>query len=394
MTKRKTVKYFDKVSDPFNPQNKLSGKIDRMAYHTLYITEVNGVPCSQEIACTPKLKYPFDLEYEWHFPTNIGEMVSYEKYDGTNILQFIYKDENNKSFISYKTRGMMFVNMETEFFPLLCEMIEKYPEMVTLPYDNGCNISYELYGYLNHHLIIYDEPIELKLLFGVNSNHMIIPANSIFTFGLGGSPPKAEQISGIVNPEWTEVDWTKYDDYYDTLMKHYNDERKMFESKLTKDTHGQLRGKEGAVWYINVYSKEPYWTMFKLKPPTIEEIHWGEAMAERIGKNAILTTIRNATEDIYPVTFEYVFDLLLEEFTEQDVYKFRKYIDWGIENINNQKMFEREVIQYFKEHKLDGKSKGEVLRYFAPDWGSRNTTKIYHVLRKFGLVKESTKNET
>ena len=128
--------------------------------------------------------------------------------------------------------------------------------------------------------------------------------------------------------------------------------------------------------------------MYKLKPPTIEEIHWGEATAEKIGKNAILTTIRNATEDIYPVTYEYVEDLLLEEFDYEHIGKFRKYIDWGIENINNQKMYEREVIQYFKEHKLDGQDKGTVLRFFAPEWGSKNTTRVYGVLRKFGLVKD------
>lgn len=382
---RTWIKNFYKETDPFNPENVLSGWIDRRAYHTLHITEVNGVQCHQEIACTPKLKYPFDLNYVWKFPENIKEMVSFEKYDGTNILQYVYKNENFKSFISYKTRGTLFVNTDTEFYPLLLRCFQMYPEVEQLVYYNGCNVSYELYGYLNPHLIIYNEPIELRILFGVKQNGLLLSVDELIT--TDRCPPKAEQLTGIQNPEyWDEDDYLKYDDYYAFLQQQYNIERKEFEANLSKDKNDQLRGKEGAVWYIYCESNPDYWTMYKLKPPSIEEIHWGWAKATKISKLSITATIWNATEDIYPVTFESVEDLLLEEYSDYDIKRFYDFIKHKIFEINCEKDLEREIIQDFKENDLDGKDKSTVLRWFAGDYGSNRTTKIYHVLRKFGLL--------
>ena len=90
----KAVITFDEV-DPYNPQNRLEGFVNRRQgrlYGALWITKVNGKICKQLIYSAPKQHYPFDKDNVWTFP-DYSYIELYEKLDGTCIISYQYKDK-------------------------------------------------------------------------------------------------------------------------------------------------------------------------------------------------------------------------------------------------------------------------------------------------------------
>ena len=170
-----TLSTFDCI-DEYN-DNRLEGVLCRQMdknYGALVIFKVNGVEVEvQKILCTPKIRYPFstnDLgERTYHWP-KVSSVFVYEKYDGTNIFCYSYYDANNQYYRTYKTRLTPVVSDLgfAKFKTLLDEALKKYPEFAALPAASNIGYSFELYGYKNPHLIIYDVDIDLKLLFLVH----------------------------------------------------------------------------------------------------------------------------------------------------------------------------------------------------------------------------------
>ena len=69
---KNTKKYIER--DPFNPENLLECEISMdkdHRYGALIIHKINGdkLASPQIIYGTPKLKYPFDRNGNWHFPS-------------------------------------------------------------------------------------------------------------------------------------------------------------------------------------------------------------------------------------------------------------------------------------------------------------------------------------
>jgi len=372
-----TIKHFE-MEDPFN-DNIVKAWIDRRAYHILHITHVNGAHLLQDIPVTPKLRYPMDKNGKFTFPSKIYGIDAYEKLDGTNICQFVYKDAENKSYVSYKTRGMLFVqDTVVPFLSMTIGLLKKYPAIKEMPFKNYMNLSYELYGYLNPITIIYDTPLDIALLFGIKHDHTIVsPA-----FLNKDDVPTVELKSGIANPNYQGM---KDDSWRNTLVPEYNKMRlEMEETLVATKNGGYYKGTEGAIWYTYCLSDDGglYSVLFKCKPPTIEEIHWG---AGGISNNGIKTTIRNALEDMKIATWEHVKDLLLEEFDLFEILLRQTFIERLIKDINAEKVLEMQIVKIYKEHS-PGTDRPTVLRWFAKQYPVLNSVKVYNVLSKFGLI--------
>lgn len=280
--------------DPYN-NNELQGYISRHSsdlYGALMITKVNGVKCPQLIYCTPKLQYPFDRSGHWHFP-KARRIERYEKLDGTNIFAYRYRDANSAEYVSFKTRLLPFVG-NSRFGPFK-DMLDSLltPALKVLPLRSGLNLSFELWGARNPHLILYERPLALTLLFG-RSGQRVLPPSAI------QATCEAASLKGLVDREYV---W------------YYTEAQREMERSLSPVDANYL-GSEGEVWYL--LDERGDWTMFKCKPETIEAIHFSSG---GIGKEIIRATCRNAFENWDIPTVEQVSDLLREEFPPHEVEK-------------------------------------------------------------------------
>jgi hypothetical protein len=329
----KELQFFD-VHDPFN-DHQLEGYISRRGDHrygALYITKIDGKPCPQRILATPKFPYPFDKNGMFRFPKNTKEVLAYEKLDGTNIFAYKYRIWGGDICVTYKTRLLPVVG-ESRFGPFLTywrEILEKYPTIpdVVRRYP-GYGLSFELVGARNKHLIIYDFPLDTRLLFGVRLDGTLEPPTKVGH--LPCLPPHctiAHTLKGLEN-----------------VYKAMQDE---LEAGLTTDdVLGGYRGAEGRVWYM---SAQDQWYTFKCKPSTIEAIHWA---AGGLGASVIKATAYNVLENHPYCTPELIKELLLEEFNETEI-----DISWTLimrvsAQINRELETRNRVFDLYKQTGLD-----------------------------------------
>ena len=285
--------------DPFNTQNVVEGLIGTTndhRYGALLITSINGVSCEQLIFATPKLKYPFDRSGRYVFPS-AQKIEAYTKLDGTNVFMYRYTAEN-KVFVSYKTRLRPFLKESRfgSFLEMWSGMLKKYPNISKLflanPHLDG--FSFELYGSLNKHLISYDVSLDTALLFGITGDAAkVVPSGGLDSLGV----PTA--------------------DLENKITKNYVWEYESAQDKIEEDleeTEDGFKGQEGQVWYIQTH--DGLWSMFKLKPHTIENIHWASGGIPRL---VIKATAYNTLETESDITKKAVVALLLEEFSQEQI---------------------------------------------------------------------------
>ena len=345
------------ISDDFNAGNTLEGYLCRQStrfYGALLITHVNNVFEPQLIFCTPKLHYPFDKHGNYHFP-KARKIEVRDKLDGTNILAYTYT-LGGRTFIAYKTRLTVVVR-DTEHYPfraLLDECID-YQAVQRLVEESGCNLSFELYGAKNKHLIEYSEPISLALLFGVDKEGKVYPS-SHFKSWVGEQAKLFPEVSG---------------NYVET----YNWHRQEDESKL-KEVDNGYEGTEGRVWYMLTEGMK--WVMFKCKPESIEKIHWAHG---GLGNNIIRATAYNVLETEDEITYKAVKELLLEEFDESKITFAKDRIHKVIAQINEEIRLREELL---KEYDAIGISihedKGAVMRIFSKRYEKAKMRRIYSTI--------------
>ncbi len=155
------------VTDPFSKfrlEGYLSLKPD-YRYGALALLKVGGQEVPQLILATPKLHYPFDRNGAFHFPS-VKQIDIYEKLDGTNILAYQFKDAQDNSHVTYKLRlhPVLRNGKWGNFLDMWNEMLKRYPRIPDLPVLNRCSLSFELFGSLNSHLMLYDTPLDCALL--------------------------------------------------------------------------------------------------------------------------------------------------------------------------------------------------------------------------------------
>lgn len=360
--KPKELTAFAGVADPFN-DNELEGFICRRSdfrYGTLLITHVNGMKKRQLIHATPKFPYPMDKNGVFRFP-RAKKIEAYEKLDGTNCFAYSYKDWNGNRFVSYKTR-LLPVMQESRFGPFLTywrELLKRYPDIpkAVLAFK-GAGLSYEIYGLRNKHLIIYDTPLDTAILFGVKNDGTLVAPSAINS--LPCNAPNMIEASSL-----------------EDLASIYKAMQAELEATLVEDaTLGGYRGVEGRVWYMLLETGE--WQGFKLKPSTIEAIHWA---AGGLTRNIVAATAWNVLENYDRCTPERIKELLLEEFNEQEI-----DIAWMLilrvsAKVNEEAEAREKVFRVYDEMHLDILSdKASTMRALSPHFKKSQMRWVHAVL--------------
>jgi len=165
-----------------------------------------------------------------------------------------------------------------------------------LPLVLGMNVSFELWGARNPHLVKYEVPLAASMLFA-RKGCLIFPPSQL--------GQEYWQSVGVPSRGAVDGDYTN----------DYKIIQEQLEATLSETEDGYV-GVEGEVWYL--LDTTGKWTPFKCKPETIEAIHWA---AGGIGKNIIKATVANAFENWDEPTVGQVRQLLLEEFAEAEVEK-------------------------------------------------------------------------
>lgn len=344
MTKKDTITEFYEfmIDDPFNKGNRIDGYLSHhrdTRYGALDIHKVNGEKVDYPlIYTTPKLRYPYGLQGNFNFPS-ASQIISYKKYDGTNIFMYRYKDSNNRTYITYKVRRYPFLRVQ--FLTMWQHILKMYPNIPSLfsmnPDVDG--FSFEMYGSANPHLIKYDVSLETALLFGIKGEGNIIPLTDIETKRV---VPIAEKVSEIT----------------DNYVWNYQEEQRFFTEKLhvlpkdkNEDTGTQMyTGDEGSVWYLKDKIKKDKWSLFKCKARDIEIIHQSN---RSLSITVIRATAINALEEYDNLTVDILKEYLNEEFPMHQINYSIQRIEKTVEHVNELGELKKEVREILTERKID-----------------------------------------
>lgn len=359
--KEKDLQPFE-AQDPMHPQNVLKGFISRKSDHrygAVVITHINDKEAYQVHYATPKQHYPFGKDGQFTFP-RAKEIEVYEKLDGTNVCAYRYYFEE-KPFQTYKLRLYPVLRNSRfgNFLDLWQEMLEKYPQMETICEVNDCSVSFELYGSRNTHLITYDVPLEIALLFGVDRQARIISPSKIDNQGL----PLARRLARITSGE--------------ELVKEYKRFQEEIEKSNTRNPDETISGSEGAVWYL--LDEKGNITQFKCKPESVEEIHWG---AGAIDINVIKATAHNVLETEDTITYEATVALLKEEFSEEEITLSEARIQKAVKELQEWYEFNRKVLEVYQRIGISfHEDKGTVMREMSKHFPRNAMKKVGYILK-------------
>lgn len=340
--KEKDLQEFE-TEDPIHPQHILKGFLSRRPDHrygAVAITHINNKEAYQLHFATPKQHYPFDKNGQYCFP-KAREIEVYEKLDGTNVCAYRYYVEG-KAFQTYKLRLSPVLRNSKwgNFLDLWNEMLERYPRVANICEVNDCNVSFELYGNRNTHLIVYDTPVDIALLFGVNREGGILPPSKLDNLAI----PTAKLLAKITSGR--------------ELVTEYNRFRKDIEQSNAKNPDETIKGSEGVVWYL--VDQTGAVIQFKCKPESIEEIHWGTGA---IDVNTIKATAHNVLETEDTITYEATVELLKEEFSDEQVEVSDARIRKVVEDLIEWYAFQAKVMEIYQSIGVKfHEDKGTVMR--------------------------------
>jgi hypothetical protein len=376
--------------DPLNPQNIVSGYLCHQADHrygALVILQVNGNDAEQVIYATPKLHYPFahDIQQntrKYHWPMCKSASL-FTKWDGTNVLYYSYANHRGERFATAKVRLGPFLRNGKfgAFLDMWKEMVQQTGFIVPPEVLSGdIALSFEMYGYRNLITVKYPFPLKITLLFGVRQKDAtpLIPTEC------------PESLAAFRNPLEAEIDttaWVRAVETWNRLIRHCSspaDYAEQCEQTLTafyekareeagkncresKTDEGKLEGTEGHVLYLYTedprYVTSPRWTLWKIKPEIVEQIHWA---TDRPSYRTILPTAWNALETLEPenLTYSVMKQLLLEEFAEDKIEEAKPLIEKAIVEVQSVLAFRTAVKTTF-EAAPDKSNRQTLMRYMA-----------------------------
>jgi hypothetical protein len=358
----KDVQEFE-VDDPFN-RHVLRGYICRRPDHrygAMYLTHVNGEEAPQLILATPKLHYPFDRAGTYRFPP-AREVLIYEKFDGTNVLAFFYQWRSQK-YLTFKLRLSPVIRNSRHgpFLDLWQEVLQAHPEIPRLPEINGCAISFELYGARNKHLVVYDVPLAVAVLFGVDQGGRIRPPADLQLLGVPSAP-----LAGRLEHA------SDYQGLYNTHQADCERGNEMLED-------GAVRGTEGRVWYMRTLADEV--VMFKCKPESVEQIHF--AAGAGLSNSIVRATAYNVLETDPEVTYAGVTALLQEDYSDEEIERYRLQIEQVIAEVRAEVQLREQILAAYDALGLNiVTQKGEVMRALSAHFPRALMKKVYSVLQR------------
>jgi len=322
---------------------------------------------------TPKMHYPFNARADgtrnYVFPS-AKEIEIYEKLDGTNILAFCYFDDHNR-YISYKTRLRPFAGSGKfgNFYSMWREAAFPYlSEIRKLMINKQCNLSFELYGARNPHLVLYKNPLDIALLFGVTNSGRIMSPTDLQLATRDSYTPQTDiplvKRFNVINKDYV---W------------NYEKVQEELQETLVEGEDEHYTGVEGTVWYLRTLDNRSI--QLKCKPETIEAIHFASGGMSR---NSIIATCWNAYENTDNPTVEFVKQLLLEEF-KPDVIEASHYrIANCVEFVKEQMQFRQLVLdEYRKLGKNILLEKNEVMRELSKKFDKKEMRKVYTIITNF-----------
>ena len=320
--------------DPFNPQNYIKGDICVSmgdTYGALRIFQVNGEDVDEEIYCTPKMYYPMDKQGNYQFPKNVQNLESYEKIDGSNVFAFIYHNTYGDAFLSFKLRMRPFMSNSRfgDFLDMWNELFP--PDRLSILKDymvsNELGIAFELWGNRNPHLINYDKSLEATILFARHKNK-IVPISEMPLLP-EGFPTSDLHIGGH------DMDNNVLEDLYRNVQVE-------LENNLVHNQDGTFDGEEGKIWYVQ--QTDNIWRQYKLKPFSIEEIHWA---AGGLGVALILQACHKSFElKDEPVVGDVV-NILLEDYGQLVVDNAKEGIKKYFIELVETKRFHQEILDLY-----------------------------------------------
>jgi len=360
-------------TDPFNPRNTVAGYICRIPdyrYGMLLITEVNGkMVFPQKIYGTPKIHYPFTKETRnYNFPKDIKEVLIYPKYDGTNVLRYIYRDQEGMPYRTFKTRLMPFLNDGKfgNFFQLWNELLKDNELWNLTSTFSSQTLSFEMYGYRNPHLVRYPFGLKTTLLFEIENGEVIPPIKN--------KSPYANQPVARITDKETLID------FYEKLRKETEEN-----NKPTGNTEDQIiDGIEGYIFYVHTADS---WIQFKCKPETIEQIHF--ANSGYLAKETILHAAWRVVESFGDVSIDGIKQMLEEDYSAELINNASVKIE-KVYAFVSKKLFTRSKVEYIYDSapvKLKVAGKNEVMKYLSFYFQKNEMPGAFQALQELGIVK-------
>lgn len=366
--------------DPFNPQNTVEGYISRKPneyYGALIITKINDkdVP-EQLIRGSPKIHYPFDSLQDgtrrYKFPV-VRDIEIYVKLDGSNVVSYLYTD-GDKEFMTHKLRLRPFMANSRfgNFLDMWNEVATKYFETIRGVMKSWhCNLSWEIYGIKNMHLIVYENALDIALLFGVTNTGRILSPTDL------GLARRDDYSSSGLFPLVSRLDVIDRD-----YAQHYERIQNELEAKLKKiEGEEHYTGIEGTVWYCHY--PDSRCIQVKNKPKSVEDIHFA-AGEGALSKASVLATCWNSLENQDIVTVEFVKQLLLEEFEEKAIEANADLIEKCVNLVNAEMEFRQKVLNEYRKLGMNILlNKKEVMRSLSDKFAKNQMKKVYSLIMAY-----------
>ena len=299
-------------------------------------------------------------------------VLSFLKYDGTNICQYAYHDAHGDEFTSFKLRLRPFV--PPRFLPMLERTLERYPGVKNLKLAQGETMVYELYGRNNPMLIRYTEDIELRSLFRRNpEDGDIEPASA--------DDPNFARLDCPLAEETAPGDWrNSREEYLRRQLQHSGNL-----VPVTSEGETTFQGNEGEMLYVRFAGRErsqpgDFTRMIKLKPPEIEEIHQASDFVPKAELEATVRNIFEAADE--PNITDFVM-LLSEEWSDSQISRSMETAERVLAAALRNRAFQDAVLEKFLAEFQPTQFQSEkrtVMRHLSEHFSRNDMKRVYSTL--------------
>ena len=245
------------------------------------------------------------------------------------------------------------------FLDMWNELLRRYPSISDLVRYNNAHMSFEMFGSRNSHLIQYEDALDVRLLFAIDDKADVIPVYKLNCLDV--------PVPSVIGQLETGQD----------PVQKYNELRVILEDQNKKLDDESFEGSEGAIWYVEQANGKV--SLWKCKPESIEAIHW----ATGINKNAVYTTCINLLESSDVLNFDRLKELLLEEYSEEEIEDFKVCIEECIDKVNENLRYEEMVMEKYRQIGVSLKEdKGTVMRALSQQFLKEEMPKVFSIISK------------